>query len=130
MKRPVLILLVLAALATAGVVTYRNLHQDPTNRILVSGNIELNQVDIGFKTSGRLIERDVNEGDTVQKGQVIGRLDREQLLQQRQTAVGALQTATAQAHEAETALQYQRESSQADLQLRNADLSAAQSQLL
>ncbi len=55
MKRPVLILLVLAALATAGVVTYRNLHQDPTNRILVSGNIELNQVDIGFKTSGRLI---------------------------------------------------------------------------
>ena len=130
MKRPVLILLVLAALATAGVVTYRNLHQDPTNRILVSGNIELNQVDIGFKTSGRLIERDVNEGDTVQKGQVIGRLDREQLLQQRQTAVAALQTATAQEHETETALQYQRESSQADLQLRNADLSAAQSQLL
>jgi len=97
MKKPFLIILVLAGLATAGVVTYRSLHQDPTNRILVSGNIELNQVDIGFKTSGRLIERTVNEGDPVQKGQVIARLDSEQLQRQRETAEAALQTVTAQA---------------------------------
>jgi membrane fusion protein YbhG len=130
MKKPFFILLVLAALATAGVVTYRSMHQDPTNRIVVSGNIELNQVDIAFKTSGRLIERDVNEGDHVTKGEVIARLDPEQLLRQRDTAEAALQTVTAQAAEAATALEWQRQSVKAELQLRNADLSAAESQLL
>ena len=33
------------------------------NRIVVSGNIELTEVNIAFKTAGRLIERTVDEGD-------------------------------------------------------------------
>jgi len=87
-------------------------------------------VDIAFKTSGRLIERTVTEGDAVQKGMVIARLDREQLLHQRDTAAAALATAQAQFAESQSALKWQRETMAADLQLRNADLSAAQSQLL
>jgi HlyD family secretion protein len=75
---------------------------------VVSGNIELTQVDIAFKTSGRLIERTVNEGDPVQKGMVIARLDREQLLHQRDTATAALATAQAQLAESESALKWQR----------------------
>jgi len=130
MKKGILILLLLAALATAGVLTYRGLHPPVTDRILVSGNIELNQVDIAFKTSGRLIERTVDEGAAVQKGIVIARLDREQLLRQRDTALAALQTAEAQLAESTSALNWQRATMQADLQLKNADLSAAQSQLL
>src|ERR1700733_350052 len=105
MKKLILAVVLIAVLGTAGVLAYRSMHTEATDRILVSGNIELNQVDIAFKTSGRLIERDVNEGDPVHKGMVIARLDREQLLRQRETM-------------------------QADLQLKNADLSAAQSQLL
>jgi HlyD family secretion protein len=120
----------IAVLGAAGMLAYHSLHQDPTNRIVVSGNIELAQVDIAFKTSGRLIERTVNEGDAVQKGMVIARLDREQLLHQRDTATAALATAQAQYAESESALKWQRETMAADLQLRNADLSAAQSQLL
>jgi HlyD family secretion protein len=61
---------------------------------------------------------------------VIARLDREQLLRQRETAQAALETAQATLTEAQSALQWQRETMQADLQLKNADLSAAQSQLL
>jgi len=72
----------------------------------------------------------VNEGDTVQKGMVIARLDREQLLHQRDTAEAALQTAQAALAESESALKWQRETMQADLQVRSADLSAAESQLL
>jgi len=130
MKKGILGILLLAALATAGVITYRSLHPQATDRIVVSGNIELNQVDIGFKTSGRLIERTVEEGDNVQKGQVIARLDREQLLRQRETAVAALGTAEATYSESQSALNWQRATMQADLQVKNADLSAAQSQLL
>lgn len=90
MKKLILAVVLIALAGTAGVLAYRSLHTDPTDRILVSGNIELNQVDIAFKTSGRLIERTVNEGDSVHKGMVIARLDREQLLRQRETAQAAL----------------------------------------
>jgi HlyD family secretion protein len=66
----------------------------------------------------------------VKKGDVIARLDREQLMHQRETAVAALETAVAQHAEAESALKWQRETMQADLQGRNADVRTAQSNLL
>src|SRR5580698_749231 len=130
MKKTIWIVIMIAVLGAAGLLAYRTLHPEATNKIVVSGNIELTQVDIAFKTSGRLIERTVNEGDVVQKGMVIARLDREQLLHQRDTAVAALATAEAQFSESGSALKWQQETMQADLQLKNADLSAAQSQLL
>jgi HlyD family secretion protein len=130
MKKTILIVIVIAVLGAAGMLAYRSLHPEATNKIVVSGNIELTQVDIAFKTSGRLIERAVNEGDAVQKGMVIARLDREQLLHQRDTAAAALSTADAQLAESKSALKWQEESMQADLQLKAADLNAAQSQLL
>src|ERR1700691_4607789 len=130
MKKLILAVVLIAVVGTAGVLAYRSMHADPTDRILVSGNIELNQVDIAFKTSGRLIERAVNEGDPVHKGMVIARLDRKQLLRQRETAQASLETSQAPLTEAQSALQWQRETMQADLQLKNADVSAAQSQLL
>lgn len=130
MKKIILIVVVIVVLGAAGMLAYRSLHTEPTDRILVSGNIELTQVDIAFKTSGRLLERTVDEGDTVQKGMVIARLDREQLLRQRDTAQAALDTAEAQLAESQSALRWQRETMQADMQLRSADLSAAQSQYL
>ena len=129
MKKIILIVLVIGVLGAAGMLAYRSLHPEATNKIIVSGNIELTQVDIAFKTSGRLIERKVDEGDTVTQGMEIARLDREQLLHQRDTAAAALSTAEAQLAESESALKWQRETMQADLQLRNADLNAAQSQL-
>jgi HlyD family secretion protein len=130
MKKIIFIVVLIGVLGAAGMLAYRSLHPEVTNRIVVSGNIELTQVDIAFKTSGRLIERTVNEGDVVRKDQVIARLDREQLLHQRDTATAALATAEAQLAESESALKWQQETMQADMQLRNADLSAAQSQLL
>jgi HlyD family secretion protein len=129
MKKTIWIVIVIAVLGAAGLLAYRTLHPEATNKIVVSGNIELTQVDIAFKTSGRLVERTVNEGDVVQKGMVIARLDREQLLHQRDTAVAALATAEAQFSESGSALKWQQETMQADLQLKNADLNAAQSQL-
>lgn len=130
MKKMIFTVVVIAVLGAAGMLAYRTLRPETSNRIVVSGNIELAQVDIAFKTAGRLVERTVNEGDPVQKGQVIARLDREQLLHQRETAEAALATVQAQLAESITALKWQRETMQADLQLRSADLSAAESQLL
>jgi HlyD family secretion protein len=103
--------------------------EDTKNQITVSGNIELTEVNIAFKTSGRLLERAVDEGDAVKKGMIIARLDRDQLLAQRDRDSASLQLATAQLAQAETALAWQKESFIADLEQRQADLATYQSRL-
>ena len=58
MKKRISILVVLiVAAAGAAVYAFRGTGATPTNRIVVSGNIELTEVNIAFKTAGRLIER-------------------------------------------------------------------------
>jgi HlyD family secretion protein len=99
------------------------------DRIQVSGNIELTEVNIAFKTAGRLIERTIDEGDVVKKGQEIARLDRDQLLAQRDRETAGLQSANSQLAQAETALAWQRENWAADLEQRKADLASYQARL-
>ena len=43
--------------------------------VRVSGNIEVTDVDVSFRTAGRVLERLVSEGMTVSEGQVVARLD-------------------------------------------------------
>jgi HlyD family secretion protein len=130
MKKVIIALILIAGIATASVMVYKNYHPAVTDRILVSGNIELTEVDIAFKTAGRLIERNVDEGETVKKGMVVARLDRDQLVQQRESQVATLQTAQAQLAEARSSAEWQRSTMAADLDARRSDLSSAQSHLL
>ncbi len=129
MKKIVLALVVVGGLGAAALYTYRNLHPEVTDRILVSGNIELTQVDIAFKTAGRLVERAVDEGGAVKKDMVVARLDREQLLRQREREEASLALAQSALAQTETALKWQRETISADQQARQADLSTAEQRL-
>ncbi len=54
----------------------------PGNRLKLSGNIEVIQVEASFRVAGKVIERPVDEGQTVQAGQLIARLDAKDLEQQ------------------------------------------------
>ena len=102
----------------------------PDNRIMVSGNIELTEVNIAFKTAGRLIERTVDEGDAVKKGQVVARLDRDQLVAQRDRAGGrALASAEEQLAQAETSLEWEKANLAGDVEQRKADLASNESRL-
>jgi membrane fusion protein YbhG len=124
----VLVILVLGA-GAAGLVAYWGMHHEEKNAIKVSGNIELNEVQIGFKTSGRLIERSVDEGDAVKKGMVVARLDRDQLLRQRDRERAALASAEAMLAQAETAAKWQGQTVEADQAQRQADLTSAEARL-
>ena len=127
-KRLPLILILLAALGAAGY-WYFTRNGNPDGRILVSGNIELNEISVAFKTGGRLIERAVNEGDPVKKGQVLARLDRDQLTAQRDRDSAALAAATVQLAQAETALEWQRATLAGDIEQRRADLASSEARL-
>ncbi|HEX3745780.1 MAG TPA: efflux RND transporter periplasmic adaptor subunit [Bryobacteraceae bacterium] len=129
MKKRIFIILALVAVAVAGVYTYRGANRSPENRIVVSGNIELTEVNIAFKTAGKLIERTVDEGDSVKKGQVIARLDRDQLTAQREREVAGLESAESQLAQARTSLEWQKDTLAGDIEQRNADLASNEARL-
>src|ERR1039457_5483551 len=108
MKKRILIIVIILAAAGAAIWTFRGSGKAPDNRLLISGNIELEEVTIAFKTAGRLMERTVDEGDAVKKGQVIARLDRDQLLAQRERETAGLASSESQLAQAQTAVEYQR----------------------
>jgi HlyD family secretion protein len=130
MRKRIVIILILVAAAVAGVYAYRGANKPPDNRIVVSGNIELTEVNIAFKTAGRLIERTVDEGDTVKKGQVIARLDRDQLSgPARDREVAGLESAESQLAQAQTSLQWEKDTLAADIEQRTADVASNQARL-
>src|ERR1017187_7402827 len=130
MKKRVIVILVVLAAVAAGVYAYRSgIGRAPDNRIMVSGNIELTEVNIAFKTAGRLIERDVDEGDRVTKGQVIARIDRDQLVAQQSRETAGWESSEAQLAQAETALAWQRATMAGDIEQRKADVASNEAKL-
>jgi HlyD family secretion protein len=129
MKRIILILVVLAAAGAAAVYVFRGMGSDKSGRIVVSGNIELTEVNIAFKTAGRLTERTVDEGDAVKKGQIIARLDRDQLMAQREREVAGLESARTQLAQSETSLEWEKATLAADIEQRRADLASNEARL-
>jgi HlyD family secretion protein len=129
MKKRIIILLLVLGVAGAAVYAFRGMGSQPDNRIVVSGNIELTEVNIAFKTAGRLIERNVDEGDAVKKGQVIARIDRDQLVAQREREAAGLASAESQLSQARTSLEWEKQTLSADIETRRADLGAAEARL-
>jgi HlyD family secretion protein len=101
----------------------------PANIVHVSGNIELTEVDMSFKTAGRLVERRFDEGDTVKKGDIVAELDRDQLSQQKDRDVAAVASADSQYQQLQTSIAMQRETLAGDIAARKADLAQARAHL-
>lgn len=126
--RIILLLLVLAAITT-GVLRSNLFKKEETNIIRLSGNIEMTQVDIAFKSSGRIVALNVKEGSTVAKDSVVAQIDRLTMERQKAREVAGVDSATAQLAQMITAVQFQRESIDGDLAVRHADLRAAEARL-
>jgi HlyD family secretion protein len=129
MKKRIAIIVVVAAVAVAVTVAVRRARHADDGRLAVSGNIELEETNVAFKVAGRLIERTVDEGDAVAQGAVVARLDRDQLLRQRERERAGLEAALATLAQAETALEWQRATVTADLEQRRAGLSSSEARL-
>jgi HlyD family secretion protein len=95
----------------------------------VSGNIELTEVNVSFKIPGKLIERKVDEGDRVTPGLLVARLDKDQLLSQRDRASEAVTSAQSQQAQQSTAIDYQAESLEGQIQQRAAEVKTAEARL-
>lgn len=75
MKKPVVIGLAIAALIAviAGGTWWYQSRQD--DGLTLYGNVDIRTVNISFRVGGRLASLNVDEGDTIKAGQVLGELD-------------------------------------------------------
>lgn len=127
-KKIILIIFFIAASGIAGLVWYKRLNDTSSRKIAISGNIELTEVNIAFKTTGKLIELFVKEGDSVKKGMVLARLEKEQLLHQRDRASAVLASAESVLAQLQTAIQYEKETINGQIEQRKAELNQAEAQ--
>jgi len=95
MKR--ILLIVILALVIAGLLYYffTRDKKEGNDFIKVSGNIETTEVGMGFKISGRIMSLSVQEGDWVDKGKVLAKLDDEDLRHRFELARAMLNSAQA-----------------------------------
>lgn len=97
MRRALPLLIVAVILAAAGLTATwaaRYLHA-PDEGIHVTGTIEGTQVDVSAKMTGRIVELPVREGQRIERGQMLARLEAPELTAEVRRAEAAVRTATA-----------------------------------
>jgi HlyD family secretion protein len=95
---PIALAIVVVALAVAWWLTHRHVTR---TQIVLYGNVDLREVDLAFNNSERIAAVLVQEGDRVQKGQVLARLDTSRLapqLEQAEAAVSAQRNVVERLH--------------------------------
>jgi HlyD family secretion protein len=115
---PVRILVALIVLSTIGYYAFRSLNPDDNGQLKASGTIESVTVNVSPELAGRAMEVLVGEGQHVQAGDPLLRLDDSLLQSEKQTAQSALNSANAAVRTAQVALESAR--LQYDLVLSNA----------
>jgi HlyD family secretion protein len=75
-KIPLILILLLAGGFVVWKVRSSGRHENP-NELSLSGNVDIREVVLGFRVAGRVSEMRAEEGDSVNKGQVIATLDPE-----------------------------------------------------
>jgi len=77
MKRVIRVLILLAVVVAVGVYLYPRLTKKPApvNELTLSGNIEAHESLVGFKVSGRIVDLPIEEGQQVEQGTLLARLE-------------------------------------------------------
>lgn len=95
----VLLVLVLAAVAVFAYRAQQQAREQAAAKVLtLSGNVDVREVTLAFRESDRIKELRAEEGDTVRAGDVLGRLDTEELsiqLRKTQAQIAAQESAVA-----------------------------------
>jgi HlyD family secretion protein len=101
MKKRIPVIVILLAAAAAGYYFYTQKNEKKENGIVVSGNVEITDADLAFKIAGRVMERFVSEGSTVQSGQKVAVLDSTDLDQELAVRIAERDSAAASLKELE-----------------------------
>ena len=70
---------------------YRSWNNTERDELVIYGNVDIRQVDLGFRVTGRIQEMRFEEGDQIKKGQIIAVLDKDTFEADVRTAIGQMQ---------------------------------------
>jgi HlyD family secretion protein len=136
MKRRLPIVIILTVLVAAGVYFYPRWKNDhaPVTKLRFSGNIEAHESQLSFKVQGRIVQLPIEEGQWVQPGALVARLDTDDLRQRvnvdranlgvRESSLALTKAGTR--HQEVQAAQQAMLQAQADLDQRKLDFARAQ----
>ena len=93
--KPALIVVVLAAVAGAAYLWLPGFFNGGETGLVASGTVEATEAQLGFQSAGRIEQLGPREGEAIDAGAELGRLDRNEMLARREQAVA--QTAAAKA---------------------------------
>jgi HlyD family secretion protein len=89
-KKIIVLVLIIAVAAGLAYFYFHQKNLSSDNTLKVSGNIEATEIRLSFQTPGKIAERLVDEGYTVKKGQVLARLDKDELTKLKEQAQAKL----------------------------------------
>lgn len=75
MKKKIILLILLILIVTGLILHTHFAKKKNPNELELFGNIEIRQVDLGFRVEGKIAKMLVEEGDAVKKGQLLGYLE-------------------------------------------------------
>ncbi|WP_408598509.1 efflux RND transporter periplasmic adaptor subunit [Pseudomonas sp. PLMAX] len=86
MKKPLIIVAVVAGLVIAGLLFWNSRHRDDPSTLTLHGNVDIRQVSLAFDGNGRVEQLRAEEGDSVKAGAVLAVLDTRTLTLQAEQA--------------------------------------------
>lgn len=129
MKKRIPIILILVATAAGAWWWWSTANASSGDRIFISGNLELTQVDISFKMAGRMTERKFDEGEAVKQGDLVAVLDPLIYRHQKSRDEATVASAESNYKQLQTAVAYQKATLESDIAAREADLNQATANL-
>jgi HlyD family secretion protein len=128
-RRGLALLLVAGVAAALGAAGWWWLHRPSNGTLTLSGTIETVEVRVSFKVAGRVIERPVDEGDRLEPGTLIGRLEALDLQAEADRLRNALRSTETLVPQLRTEIQLQEELTRARIAEAQAVLVAKEEQL-
>lgn len=122
-KKLIAVVVVVVALAVLGWRFWSGNGEE--NVLRFSGNIELTEVAMSFKTPGRLVELALDEGEEVRAGALVARLDQNELERGLEREEAGVRLAEAMLVQVRTGVEFQKAALEGELALRRAELEAA-----
>lgn len=117
-----IIALLLAVVVTLLIKSQRD-SQDPAVKLEASGTIEVTEVRISFRMPGTLLQRPVEEGDMVAKGEPVAVLDDREISARLQEAAAGVRAVKAELEELESGYRHE-EVARAEAMVREAEVQA------
>lgn len=109
MKKRLIVIVFLVLLVGVGTFVYFGQRNAQMREVYYSGTIEARRAELAFQVSGRIVELLVDEGQFVERNQMLAALDQSEYQARYEQATANLESATKNVQRAETVLEVYRE---------------------